>query len=89
MAIKMRTIRDPDTICKICGKSQTQSLEMFEIMFTEKARITLCDLCNDKLLYKTLKASCNVDNKLKTKKDLAIINRRRESGESTWYFDKG
>lgn len=76
MAIKMRTVRDPDAICKICGATRKQSLEIFEIMFTEKAKLTLCDLCNEELLHKTLKASCKVNNKLKSKEDIMIINKR-------------
>lgn len=88
MDIKMRTVRDPDAVCKICGATRKQSLEIFEIMFTEKAKLTLCDLCNDKLLYKTLKASCNVNGKLKSKEDIAVINKRKEKGLPTWFFDK-
>lgn len=57
-------------------------------MFTEKAKLTLCDYCNDQLLHKTLKASCNVNGKLKSKEDLAVINKRREKGKPTWFFDK-
>lgn len=81
MAIKMRTIRDPDIICKICGNSKKQSLEMFEIMFTDKARIILCDICNEQLLHKTLKASCNVNNRLKSKSDINIIKKRNKGNE--------
>lgn len=88
MDIKMRTVRDPDAVCKICGATRRQSLEIFEIMFTEKAKLTLCDLCNDKLLYKTLKASCNVKGKLKSKEDIAVINKRKEKGMPTWFFDE-
>ena len=88
MAIKMRTVKEPDAVCKICRATRKQSLEIFEIMFTKKAKLTLCDLCNDKLLYKTLKASCNVNAKLKSKEDIAVINKRRARNEATWFFDK-
>lgn len=88
MAIKMRTVKEQDAVCKICGATRKQSIEIFEIMFTEKAKLTLCDYCNDQLLYKTLKASCNVNGKLKSKEDLAVINKRREKGKPTWFFDK-
>lgn len=83
----MRTVKESNAICKICGATRKQSLEIFEIMFTEKAKLQLCDLCNDKLLYKTLSASCKVNNKLKNKEDIAIIKKRRERGEKTWFFD--
>ena len=78
MAIKMRTVKDSDAICKICGATKNQSLEIFEIMFTEKAKLQLCDLCNEKLLSKTLNASCKINAKLKTKKDLEIIRKRKQ-----------
>lgn len=81
MDIKMRTVKDSEAICKICGATKKQSLEIFEIMFTEKAKLTLCDLCNEKLLNKTLKASCNVNNKIKSKEDIKIINKRRVRNE--------
>lgn len=73
----MRTMRDPDAICKICGATRKQSLEIFEIMFTEKAKLTLCDLCNEQLLNKTLRASCNVNSKIKSKGDMSIIRKRK------------
>lgn len=73
----MRTMRDPDAICKICGATKKQSLEIFEIMFTEKAKLTLCDLCNEQLLNKTLRASCNVNSKIKSKGDMSIIRKRK------------
>ena len=77
MDIKMRTLKgDTDTVCKVCGATRKDSLEMFEIMFTEKAKITICDLCNEKLLSKTLKASCNVNSKLKDKADMRVIRKR-------------
>lgn len=88
MGIKMRTVKDPEAICKICGATKKQSLEIFEIMFTEKAKLTLCDLCNNKLLCKTLKASCNVNGKIKSKEDIAVINKRKEEGKPTWFFDE-
>lgn len=78
MAIKMRTVKEPDATCKICGNKRKQSLEIFEIMFTEKAKVTLCDLCNEKLLSKTLSASCKVNAKVKQKEDIEIINMRRK-----------
>lgn len=82
MAIKMRTIKNqPEAICKICGATKAQSLEIFEIMFTDKAKLTLCDLCNEELFHKTLKASCNVNAKLKTKADLEVIRKRKTRNE--------
>lgn len=84
----MRTLKNIDASCKICGASRKESLEMFEIMFTEKAKITLCDLCNRKLLYKTLKADCLVNDKVKNKEDVAVMSKRSIRGEKSWFFDK-
>lgn len=82
MSIKMRTVANTEAICKVCGATRKQSLEIFEIMFTDKARITICDMCNEKLFNKTLKASCLVNAKLKSKADLKVIrSRRREERE--------
>lgn len=79
MAIKMRTIKgDTEAICKICGNDRSHSLEIFEIMFTEKAKITICDLCNEELLLKTIKASCLVNSKTKTKEDMKVIRQRKK-----------
>lgn len=89
MAIKMRTVKgDPTVTCKICGATRKQSLEIFEIAFTDKAKLTICDLCNDKLLYKTIKASCRVNEKLKSKEDMLVIRKRSERGQKTWFFDE-
>lgn len=84
----MRTVKNTDAVCKICGATRQQSLEIFEIMFTEKAKLTICDLCNNKLLYKTLRASCKVNERIKNAADFEVIRKRREKGIPSWYFDK-
>lgn len=88
MDIKMRTTKSPDVVCKVCGATKQESLEIFEIRFTDKAKITICDLCNNKLLYKTLKASCMINERVKSKEEITILNKRNLRKTPTWYFDK-
>lgn len=75
--IKMRTNKSDNPICKVCGHTRKNSLEFFDIAFTPKHIITVCDACVDDLFSKTLKANCQVNAKLKSQKDLAIIQNRR------------
>ena len=78
MGIKMRTLKgDTDIVCKVCGATRKDSLEMFEIMFTEKAKITICDLCNEKLFNKCLSAECMKNGRVKSQRDIKIINERK------------
>lgn len=76
--IKMRINKSDDAVCKVCGHTKKNSLELFDIAFTDKHIITICDKCNDRLFDKTLKASCGVNGKLKSKKDLAVISSRKK-----------
>lgn len=75
--IKMRTNKSDNPICKVCGHTRKNSLELFDIAFTPKHIITVCDACVDELFSKVLKANCQVNAKLKSQKDLAIIQNRR------------
>lgn len=81
--IRMRINKDQDCICKVCGATRRNSLELFDIAFTDKHIITICDLCNEKLFNKTLKAACGINAKVKSQHDLAVI-RSRPSG----YLDR-
>lgn len=79
--VKMRVSKDNYATCICCGASRERSLEMFDICFSNVKGggtvITLCDKCNDELFQKTLKASCMVNGRVKSKQDMQIINRRR------------
>ena len=75
--IKMRTNKSDNPICKVCSHTRKNSLEFFDIAFTPKHIITVCDNCLEDLFNKTLKANCQVNAKLKSQKDLAIIQNRR------------
>lgn len=82
MSIKMR-IRKTSGECYICGKGKHESLELFDLQLGIM-KITICDLCNSKLLRKTLNANHLVDSKLKTKSDMRIRRIRSENNEHTF-----
>lgn len=78
--IRMRNNTKPDSVCCECGQPRKKVLDMFDIQIGGEI-FTICDLCNEALFYKTLRASCNVNGRVKTKEDIAIINRR---GRDRW-----
>jgi hypothetical protein len=75
--IKMRICKDEEARCKVCGQSRDKSLEIFEIAFNEKQIIRICDLCNEDLLNKTIKASCIINHRTKSNIDMKIIRARK------------
>lgn len=78
--IKMRVNKHDDAICKTCLSKKNESLEMYDLNFAGTI-ITICDQCNNVLFSKSLKASCRLDNKLKSSSDINIINRRRAKND--------
>ena len=89
MAIKMRTNKDEKAVCKCCGATRKHSLDMFDIAFTDKHIITICDLCNTRLCQKTLTAECKVQGKMKSQQDLKIIQARSQKGQTYWNMMEG
>ena len=79
MAIKMRNNTKEDARCCECGDAQEDVLNMFDLLIGDKM-FTICDACNDKLFFKSLRASVMRDGRVKSPRDLAII-RRRKSGD--------
>ena len=75
MPIRMRTNTKADATCCECGQPRNKVLEMFDIQVGGNI-FTICDLCNEALFYKTLRATCNVNGKVKTKQDMYIIHQR-------------
>lgn len=71
----MRINKDDEAICCECGNDREKSLELYDICIGGNI-ITICDECNDKVLSKTLSASCRLYERLKTKTDLRIIRNR-------------
>lgn len=85
LEIKMRTNTDGKAKCDICGNGQKRSLMMFDLALG-KAIFTLCDVCNEKVFDKALKATCAVNHKLKSAEDIKLINSRKSAvrGEDEW-----
>ena len=75
MAIKMRNNRDKEAVCMECGDEQYYVLNMFDVCIGGQI-ITICDKCNEQLLAKTLHAECFKNGRLKSNKDIAIIQKR-------------
>ena len=75
--IRMRTNKSYDAVCKVCGATRKNSLDFFDIAFTDKHIITICDMCNEQLFNKSLKATCYVNGRVKSDKDLAVKASRR------------
>lgn len=75
MAIKMRVNKDPNAICCECGETKSQALEMFDLCVGGKI-LTLCDVCNEKIFYKTVKADVMVQGKVMSSRDMKIIRTR-------------
>lgn len=73
--IKMRVNKKEEAICDICHKSRKQVLDMFDLNINGHIT-TLCDLCNDSLFSKTLKANCYTNSRLKDKHDIKVIQNR-------------
>ena len=74
--VRMRTNKYPDAVCKVCGATRNNSLDLYDIAFTNKHIITICDMCNGQRFNKTLKAECYVNNRIKSQADLQIIRSR-------------
>lgn len=73
--MKMRINKNDEAVCCECGNDREKSLELYDICIGGNV-ITICDECNDKVLSKTLSASCRLHERLKTKTDLRILRNR-------------
>lgn len=75
MAIKMRNNKDLNSVCCECGDRRKDVLDMFDLCVGGNI-ITVCDVCNEKILVKTLRAECAKNERVKMPSDLAIMRRR-------------
>jgi len=82
MAIKMRNNTKPDSVCCECGQTRKKVLDMFDVCVGGNI-FTICDLCNDALFYKTLRANCYTNGRVKSKEDIHIINQRGRDSYKT------
>lgn len=75
MAIKMRTNKSTKCSCEECGALRKNVLDMFDINIFGEIH-TICDECNDKLFYKSLRANVYTQSRLKSKEDIKVIEAR-------------
>ena len=84
MAIRMRNNTKPDSVCCECGDSRKDVLDMFDVCVGGHI-FTLCDVCNEALLYKTLRAECAKNARVKTQDDMRVLRKRSEkSYKARW-----
>ena len=76
MAIRMRNSKDKDAVCCECGQTRKEVLGMFDICIGKNI-FTICDVCNETLLFKTIRAEVEKNGRIKTKEDMVIINKRK------------
>ena len=62
--------------CICCKRSMKDVLDMYIIQFGRKngVQITICDECNEKLFFKTLRASVYTSTRLKDKSEIRFCN---------------
>lgn len=83
MAIRMRNNTDKDAKCCECGDTQDKVLNMFDLCIGDSI-FTICDVCNEKILSKTLRAEVMKNGRVKSQHNMAIINRRKS--KSGWGY---
>lgn len=79
--MRARINKKQDCICLDCGNERKDSLELYDLKIGNTV-FTLCDLCANDLFKITLKLTTNLQGKLKSSKDLALISKRRQKNEN-------
>lgn len=74
--VRMRNNKDSNARCCSCGDRQGEVLGMYDICIG-RTIVTVCDVCNEVLLSKTLKAEVAKNGRVKSSQDMAIIRRRQ------------
>lgn len=82
--VKMRVSKDRNEKCICCNKGIEQSLEIFNICFGDVI-VTICDRCNEDLLTKSVRASCLVNHRVKSKRDMQVIQERSKKAMKELY----
>lgn len=74
--IKARVNKDKFATCENCGAKQDNTLNLFDFRIGQRV-ITLCDVCNEALLSKTLKCECFKNARIKSGQDRKILRDRK------------
>lgn len=80
MAIRMRNNKKQDAVCCECGDERKNVLDMFDLCIGGNI-ITICDACNEVLFRKTLSAECYKNGRVKSQRDINIINGRKSKNK--------
>lgn len=80
MSIKMKVNNKDDAICLSCGASKKESLDIFDVKVGSEI-FQLCDFCMESMLFKSVKAVSHTNGRVKSKKELCIINERKRNGK--------
>lgn len=86
MAIKMRNNTDKDAVCCECGETQKEVLNMFDLCVGGMI-FTICDVCNETIFYKTLRAEVMKNGRVKSQHDISIINKRKSKARTSFRGD--
>lgn len=87
MAIKMRNNTNPNSVCCECGDARKDVLDMFDIRIGGTV-LTICDVCNEEILNKTLKAECAKNARVKTPQDRKVLMMRAQKKSPSSYKAK-
>ena len=87
MAIKMRNNKDPNSVCCSCGDERKYTLEMFD-MCIGTTIVTICDVCNEQILEKTLKCEVNKNGRVKTPHDMQVMRRRAQNSPRARFMEQ-
>ena len=71
----MRNNKELDSICCECGDHRKDVLDMFDLCIGGNI-ITICDVCNEQILNKTLKAEVAKNGRVKTQEDMRVLRKR-------------
>ena len=76
--IKMRSNTNEESCCCNCGEKAKEVLNMFDLCIGDQI-FTICDRCNNQILFKSLKAECMKNGRTKSSRDMAVIRKRGQS----------
>ncbi|MBR6605156.1 MAG: hypothetical protein IKK92_04705 [Prevotella sp.] len=74
----MRNNKDPNSVCDSCGDERKNTLEMFDLCIGTTI-VTICDVCNEQILKKTLAGECNKNARIKTPQDMKVMRKRAQN----------
>lgn len=74
--VKMKVNQDSKATCSVCGATRKTSLDMFDMKILNVGTFTICDLCNEEIFNKALKATCYINGRVKNNHDMQVRNSR-------------